>query len=74
MFDDGMTVDIVALYENKLISKKNRPIKLLGDGELTKKLTIKVEAASASARQKVESKGGTVIASREATKQSSNPA
>ena len=61
IFDDGAAVDIVALYENKLISRKNRPVKILGDGELSKKLTLKVDACSNSAKQKVEAKGGTVI-------------
>ncbi len=60
-FDDGSTVDIIALYENKLISKKNRPVKLLGDGEVTKKLTVKVEAVSESARKKIEDKGGSIV-------------
>ena len=60
-FEDGQTVDIVALYDRQLISRKNRPLKLLGDGELTKKLTLKVDAVSVSARKKVEDKGGTVI-------------
>lgn len=60
VFEDGTLVDIVALYEKKLISHKNRPIKLLGDGEITKKLTIKVDACALSAREKIEKAGGTV--------------
>lgn len=60
-FENLSTVDIVALFENKLISKKNLPIKVLGDGTLTKKLTVKVDAVSASARKKIEEKGGSVI-------------
>lgn len=61
VFADGTTVDLVALYDAGIISKKNRPIKLLGDGELTKKLTLKVDACSVSGKKKVEEKGGEVI-------------
>ncbi|MBI2638940.1 50S ribosomal protein L15 [Candidatus Peregrinibacteria bacterium] len=60
-FEDGSTVDIVVLYENRLISRKNRPVKILGNGELTKKLTIKADACSVSAKQKIEAKGGEVL-------------
>lgn len=60
-FIDGTTVDLVALYENHLISRKNRPVKILGDGEVTKKLTVKVDACSQSAKKKIEEKGGTLL-------------
>lgn len=60
-FDEGGTVDLVALFEAHLISKKNRPIKLLGLGELTKKLTLKVDACSEEAKKKIEAKGGQVM-------------
>lgn len=66
-FDDNSTVDIVKLFENKLIFKKNRPIKILGTGELTKKLNVKVDACSAGAKQKIEAVGGTVLLSKQAT-------
>lgn len=59
-FKDGDTVDLVALYDAQFISSKNKPIKILGDGEITKKLTVKVDACSASAKEKIESKGGSV--------------
>lgn len=59
-FDDGANVDIVTLFENNLISHKARPIKILGSGELTKKLQVKIDACSASAKKKIEEKGGTV--------------
>jgi len=62
-FEDGVVVDIVALYEHKLISKKNRPIVILGGGVLTKKLTVKVDRIGVSARAKIEEKGGTVMLS-----------
>lgn len=60
-FSDGETVDIVALFENGLISKKDRPVKLLGSGELTKKLIVKADACSASAKAKIIAKGGLVL-------------
>lgn len=60
-FSDGAVVDIVKLYENKFISKKNRPIKILGSGELTKKLTVKADAFSESAKKQIEAKGGSIL-------------
>ena len=60
-FNDGATVDLVALYDAKLISHKERPIKILGNGELTKKLTVKANAFSASAKVKIEKMGGVVV-------------
>jgi len=48
------------LYEKKLIRKKRVPVKILGDGELTKKITVEVEAVSKSAKEKIEKVGGTV--------------
>ncbi|MBI4994452.1 50S ribosomal protein L15 [Candidatus Peregrinibacteria bacterium] len=58
--NDGATIDIVTLYENGLLSHKNKPIKILGGGELTKKLTVKIDACSAEAKKKIEAKGGSV--------------
>lgn len=63
VFNDGDIVNIVSLYEKNLISKKNRPLKILGDGELNKKLIVKADACSAGAKQKIEAKGGTVVLS-----------
>lgn len=48
------------LYELKMIRKKNIPVKLLGTGDLSKKVNIKVNAVSKSAQQKVEKAGGSV--------------
>lgn len=62
-FSSGDTVDLVALFEIGLVSKKNLKVKLLGTGELTKKLTVKVDAASQSAQEKVEKQGGKVVLS-----------
>jgi large subunit ribosomal protein L15 len=58
-FESGNTVDTTTLHAHGL-SQKHKPVKLLGNGELTKKLQIKVDAASLSARQKVEAAGGSL--------------
>lgn len=59
-FDDGATVTLEALRERGLVPKKANLVKVLGTGDLTKKLNIDLYAISASAREKVESKGGTI--------------
>ncbi|MBD3270864.1 50S ribosomal protein L15 [Candidatus Peregrinibacteria bacterium] len=59
-FDDNSTVDLIALYEKKLISKKDLPVKLLGNGDVSKKINVKLTAVSNSAKDKIEKKGGTV--------------
>ena len=58
-FVDGETVDTAALYKKGLI-KGSVPVKLLGNGDLSKKLTVKIPAISASAKEKIEKAGGTV--------------
>lgn len=58
-FDDGSVVDTQALLDKKIIKKSLDGVKVLGNGELTKKLTVKVAAYSASAKQKIEACGGT---------------
>ncbi|HDR90786.1 MAG TPA: 50S ribosomal protein L15 [candidate division Zixibacteria bacterium] len=58
-FEDGQEIDILSLRENGLISRK-LPVKLLSDGELRVKVTIKVNSASKSAIEKVEQQGGKV--------------
>lgn len=61
IFDDKATVDKKALAAKNLISKANKPVKLLaGKGELEKVLTIIVDKASVSAIEKVEAKKGKV--------------
>jgi len=57
-FDDGARVDESALRAAGLASGKSDGIKILGDGELSKKLTVCASAFSASARSKIEAKGG----------------
>ena len=58
-FNDGDTVDCEALLANRIINKCFDGIKVLGEGELTKKLTVKASVFSASAKEKIEAVGGT---------------
>lgn len=60
-FETGNNVDVAALYERGVLQRKHAPVKLLGNGNLTKKLHVTLDAASASARQKVENAGGTLV-------------
>lgn len=57
---EGSKVDAVALYKNGIISKATLPYKILGTGELKAKLEIEAYAFSASAKEKIESVGGTI--------------
>jgi large subunit ribosomal protein L15 len=59
-FDNGATVDPAALKARRLAQGHYDGVVVLGDGELTKKLTVRVHRVSQSARQKIEAKGGTV--------------
>ncbi len=59
-FENGATVDGEALAKAGLIRHAADPVKILGTGELTKKLTIKATKVSASALQKIESAGGSI--------------
>jgi large subunit ribosomal protein L15 len=59
-FDDGAEVTPEALVEKGVIKNTKIDVKLLGGGELKKKLTVRVHAISATAREKVEQAGGTV--------------
>ena len=58
IFTDSEVVDNIALIEVNLIKNLNAPVKVLGSVEMTKKLTIKVQAFSKSAKDSVEKKGG----------------
>ena len=58
-FTAGDEVTTAVLRERGLV-KRGRPVKVLGHGELTKALTVEVEAVSATARTKIEAAGGTV--------------
>lgn len=60
-FNDGETVDKTALIEKGFISSKNASlVKILGNGEVTKKLTVVVDKVSESAKAKIEKAGGSV--------------
>ena len=58
MFDDGAVVDVQTLLDQKVIKDVRGGIKILGRGELNKKLTVKANAFSESAKQKIEACGG----------------
>lgn len=57
-FDNGATVDETAFRNAGLANGKSDGIKVLGDGELKKKLTVKAHAFSKSAKEKIEAQGG----------------
>ena len=57
-FEDGATVDLEALLAAKIVRKELDGLKVLGDGELTKKLTVKATVFSATAKEKIEAAGG----------------
>jgi large subunit ribosomal protein L15 len=65
VFDDGSEVTLEALIEKGLIKNTRTDVKILGQGELKKKLTVTAHAFSASAREKIEKAGGTANALRE---------
>ena len=58
VFEDGATVDAAALAEKGIIAKANKPVKVLGNGKLTKKLTVNLNAYSATAAEKINAVGG----------------
>ena len=58
-FEDGATVDVEALIKAGIIDAAKDGVKILGNGEITKKLTVKVNAYSEAAKAKIEAVGGT---------------
>ncbi len=58
VFNDGEEVTVEKLIESGLIKKALDGVKILGDGELSKKLTVRVNAFSESAKEKIEAAGG----------------
>ena len=58
VFEDGSVVDVQALASKGIIKKANLPVKVLGNGKLTKKLEVKLNAYSASAAEKIANAGG----------------
>ena len=59
-FEDGAVVDLEALIAAKLVRKELDGLKVLGQGELTKKLTVKATVFSATAKEKIEAAGGKI--------------
>jgi len=59
-FADGDTVNEATLREKNLVNRTCDAVKILGNGEITRKLTIQVDQVSRSAREKIEKAGGTV--------------
>lgn len=57
-FDDSAEVTVAALVEKGIVSNPKDGVKILGNGELTKKLDVKVNAYSASAAEKIQAAGG----------------
>ena len=57
-FEDGAVVDMEALMAQKIVRKPLDGLKVLGNGELTKKLTVKATVFSATAKEKIEAAGG----------------
>lgn len=58
MFNDGDVVDSVALFKAGIIDTVKTDVKVLGEGELTKNLTVVAKVFSASAKEKIEAAGG----------------
>ena len=58
VFEDGAVVDAAALIEKGIIKKEYDGVKILGNGEITKKLTVKAVAFSAAAKDKITAAGG----------------
>lgn len=59
-FDDGAAVNILSLIDAGLVNKNNAKVKVLGNGEITKKLNVEGILISASAKAAIEKAGGTV--------------
>ena len=58
MFEDGAIVDLATLVEKRIVRKPLDGLKVLGNGELTKKITVKATVFSATAKEKIEAAGG----------------
>ena len=59
-FEAGTKIDRAALVEAGLVAKKYKLVKILGNGEISKSLTVAVDKLSESARKKIEAAGGTI--------------
>lgn len=58
-FEEGAVIDVNTLLDCGIIKNPKDGVKILGNGEITKKLTVKANAFSASAKEKIEAVGGT---------------
>jgi large subunit ribosomal protein L15 len=61
-FDDGAVINESALREKGLVNRNCDAIKILGSGDLSRKLTVEIKSLSASAREKIEKAGGSIAA------------
>ena len=59
-FEDGAVVDLETLVEKRIVRKPMDGLKVLGSGELTKKITVKATVFSAAAKEKIEAAGGKI--------------
>jgi len=59
-FEDGAEITVAALVESGVVTNPKDGVNILGNGNLTKKLTVKVDACSEGAKAKIEAAGGTV--------------
>ena len=62
VFENGDTVTVESLIEKGIIKNSRDGVKILDNGEITKKLTVKVDAFSATAKEKIEAAGGSIEA------------
>ncbi|HMR01502.1 MAG TPA: 50S ribosomal protein L15 [Candidatus Gracilibacteria bacterium] len=60
-FDDNAEITVETLYEKNMVPSKAQPLKILGEGELTKKVKVTADKFSAEARKKIEAAKGTVV-------------
>ena len=60
-FEDGAVVDLEALMAKKIVRKAQDGLKVLGNGELTRKITVKATVFSATAKEKIEAAGGKAV-------------
>ena len=60
-FDDGATVDLAAVIDNGLVSLNTNLLKVLGNGTIEKKLTVRAQKFSGSAAEKIRAAGGEVV-------------
>ena len=57
-FKNNSVIDVGSLIDNKIVKKRNVPVKILGEGKITKPLTVKANAFSESAKKKIIEAGG----------------